>query len=105
MKYRTNLKTLKRVYNLMKDMGIESLMIGKSKEIEFDVVGIVEKIMTSDVLNEFCQTVTGDTKTDFEEKEPVEIEEVMLGFFTATAQSFKGLKTIQAQLAQAQNKE
>lgn len=100
MQYKTNLKTLKKVYNILQKLGFENILTGnkEKKETEIDLAKVVQLILESDIINEFCQTVTGDSKTDFEEKELSEIEEVMFGFFSATAQSFQGSKFFKSQI-------
>ena len=84
MQYKTNIKTLKRVYAIAKEVGLENIIMGSNeeKEVKFDLKTILNGVFEKDLVNEFCQTVTGETK-DFEEVSLAEVESVILGFFDA----------------------
>ena len=79
MTYKTNLKTLKQVYEIAERVGLEFILTGG--EGKLDLQKICSEVFKDDIVNDFCQLVTGETDIDFEEKELDELESVILGFF------------------------
>jgi len=90
-KYITKFKVIKKVYQIIKRTGLLSLLTGEKQETDLNLVGITTTLFEHDVVNEFCQTVTGSDE-DFEEKEIDELESVILGFFECTKESWSRLK-------------
>jgi hypothetical protein len=87
MQYKTNFKTLKKVYQLAKRTGLEGLFTGETGNFDFEK--LTNQLFDHDVVNEFCQTVTG-LDEDFEETHNLlELESVILGFFGAIRESLK----------------
>jgi len=78
--YKTNLKTLKKVYALLEDAGLSGIFGGD--QLEINMKEVFKKLLKSDITNEFCQLVTGE-KIDFDELPFEELEDVILGFFVA----------------------
>jgi len=99
MQYKTNIKTLKRVYAIAKEVGLENILIGsqENEEVKFDLKAILNGIFEKDLINEFCQTVTGETK-DFEEVSLKEVESVILGFFAAIKEQLQESKLLKAMI-------
>ena len=86
MKVKTNVKTLKRAWRLLKDLGLENLLSGG--KITVNVVELVDSLLEEGKLNEFCQTITGN-EIDFEELELIEVAEVISGFFFSIKAGFQ----------------
>jgi hypothetical protein len=97
-KYKTNFKTLKAVYQIVKKMGLLNLFTGNVADIsaqsETQTIDIITQLFEHNTVNEFCQTVTGSDE-DFEEKDIEELEGVILGFFECTKESWNRLKLAQ----------
>lgn len=96
MQYKTNMKTLGRVYAIAKEIGLENILFGsaENQEVKFDIVKFLNGLFEKGLINEFCQTVTGETN-DFEELNILEVERIALGFidaFKAELQESKLLK-------------
>lgn len=88
MKIYTDIKTLKKAWNLLKELDLQGLLSGEN--IKVDVVKTLDSFLEEGKLNEFCQIVT-KTDIDFEEMKLDEVSEVLSGFFTDIAASFKRL--------------
>jgi len=88
MKIYTDIKTLKKAWNLLKELDLQELLSGEA--IKIDVIKTVDMLLEEGKLNEFCQIVT-KTDIDFEEMKLDEVSEVLSGFFTDIAASFKRL--------------
>lgn len=87
MQYKTNFKTLKKVYQLAKRTGLDSLFTGENKSFDFEK--LTSQFFDHDIVNEFCQIVTG-LDEDFEEtRNLLELESVILGFFDDIRESLK----------------
>ncbi|MFA5646531.1 MAG: hypothetical protein WDA18_09330 [Candidatus Ratteibacteria bacterium] len=91
MNYKTNFKTIKKVYQIAKRVGLEGLFSGEST---FDFQKLADQLFEHEVVNEFCRTVTG-LDDDFEESYSLlELERVILGFFDAIKESLKGSEIV-----------
>lgn len=88
MKTYTDIKTLKRVWTLLKEMGLENLLSGE--RVDLDLVKTLDSLLDNGKLNEFCQMIT-HTEQEFEEMELKEVSEVIGDFFTAISESLNGL--------------
>ncbi len=99
MQYKTNIKTLKRVYAIAKEVGLENILMGSNdqKEMKLDLKTILNGVFEKDLINEFCQTVTGQTK-DFEEVSLQEVESVILGFFDAIKEDLQESSILKAMI-------
>jgi hypothetical protein len=100
MQYKTNIKTLKRVYAIAKEVGLENILMGsnENKEVKFDLKVLLDGIFEKDLVNEFCQTVTGETK-DFEENLKIPgLESVILGFFDAIKEDLQESSILKAMI-------
>lgn len=103
MQYKTNIKTLKRVYAIAKEVGLENIIMGSNeeKEVKFELKTILNGVFEKDLVNEFCQTVTGETK-DFEEVSLTEVESVILGFFDAIKGDLQESRLLKAMIVTQQ---
>jgi len=84
---KTNIYTLKRVWNILKDLHLEQLLTGGS--VEVNITNLLNTLLTEDKLTTLCQVITGNDTEDFEQCELSEIMELLKAFFTATAEQFK----------------
>lgn len=78
--YKTNLKTLKKVYALLEEAGLFGIF--GDQQLEINMKDVFKTLITTDLTNEFCQLVTGE-KIDFDELPFEEQEAVIIGFFVA----------------------
>ena len=102
MKAHTDIKTLKKAWNLLKELDLQALLSGE--EIKIDVVKTLDRLLEEGKLNEFCQIVS-KTDTDFEEMQLDEVSEVLSGFFSGITQSLQKLAPTMANgLTQNQQK-
>lgn len=90
MKYKvkTNIKILKEVWNILKEIGLEGLMEGS--QINISITNLLDKLLIEGRLNDVCRIITA-TIDDFEEKELSEVIEVLTAFFTNIKGQFKGV--------------
>jgi len=88
LKTYTDIKTLKRVWTLFKEMGLENLLSGE--RVDLDLVKTLDSLLDNGKLNEFCQMIT-HTEQDFEEMELKEVSEVIGSFFSDISASLNGL--------------
>lgn len=88
MKTYTDIKTLKKVWSLLKEMGLENLLSGE--RVDLDLVKTLDSLLEQGKLNELCQMIT-HTEQDFEEMELKEVSEVIGDFFTGISESLNGL--------------
>jgi hypothetical protein len=88
MRVYTNVKVLKKAWNLLKELKLEGLLSGG--EVKVDLVSLADSLLVSGKLNEFCQIIT-KSDVDFEEMELEDVIGVISDFFTATGKAFKRL--------------
>jgi hypothetical protein len=88
MKVYTNIKVLKKAWNLLKELELDGLL--SSGKIDIDFMKMTNQLLTQDKLNEFCQIIT-KSEVDFEEMELVEVVEVISDFFTGIGSAFQKL--------------
>ena len=88
MKAYTDIKTLKKAWELLKELELQSLLSGE--EVKVNVIHTLDRLLEEGKLNEFCQIIT-KSDTDFEGIELAEVAKVVSGFFDSIAGSLKGL--------------
>ncbi len=89
LKVKTNIKTLKKAWAILKKLQLEALLSGG--DVKVNIGEIIDELLVENQLCEFCQVIT-DSDTDFEELELSEVAELLGDFFTAITQSFQKLK-------------
>ncbi len=93
----TSLKTLKKVYSILKEIGLGELLsqAGEGKQqIELDYQKILNALFETNNIQEMCQIITKDTETDFEELDLKELVDLLAGFFSRCGDSLKGLQSL-----------
>lgn len=95
MKIYTNIKVLKQVWAILKELELDGLLSGK--ELDLDFTKLVDTLLEHGKLNELCQVIT-QTDTDFEKMELMEIMQVVRDFFGNIGQSFAELNSLNATL-------
>lgn len=90
MKVKTTLKTLKQVWNLMNEIGLESVFEGK-ENVKVNFTELVNKLLNENKLNEFLAIVTGENENKFDDMEIKEIVEIVSSFFTVIGAEFSQL--------------
>ena len=85
---KTNIKTLKGVWNTLKDVELDGLLSGGSLDIGVNV--LLDRLLLENKLNEVCQIITGEN-TDFEDIELSEVISILTSFFTSIGKVFQGL--------------
>jgi len=78
VRVKTDLRTLKSAWNLLKEMNIDGLLTGGS--VNLDVGQLITQLLIEGKLNEFCRIVTG-SDADFEGWEIDAVLEVVARFF------------------------
>lgn len=87
---KSNVKTLKKVWALLKDLGLEGMLFGGEKRL--DPASIVNEIFATDKINQLLQTITGEECFDFEELPLDEVVDIVANFFTDIAKPFSELQ-------------
>ena len=87
---KTNLKTLKKVYRFLRDLGIENLIAEDKSDNEriVDFSVIIENLIEKDQMIEFLQIVTGNDDFDFSEMDFDEAIDIISLFFSNITKSF-----------------
>lgn len=97
--FKTNIKTLKKVYNILEQLGLEKLLISDGSKIQIDLEKVIKSIFKTEMVNEFCQTVTGNLTKDYEECEIKEVGDIVKGFFSLIQNQLKELTDYQKVIA------
>ena len=87
---KTNLKTLKKVYRFLRNLGIENLIAEDKSDNEriVDFSVIIENLIEKDQMIEFLQIVTGNDDFDFSEMDFDEAIDIISLFFSNITKSF-----------------
>lgn len=88
MQVYTTIKTLKKAWNCLKELGMEGLLSGG--EVKIDIDTLLGLLLNEGKLNEFCQIIT-KSDVDFEEKELEDVMKVINDFFTGIGSALQGL--------------
>ena len=86
---KTNIGTLKQVWNILKDVKLDGLLTGGSLELSFNE--LVDKLLLSGTLNEFLSTVTSGLDSNTDNLDLSDVVGIISLFFTNIAQPFQGL--------------
>ena len=86
MKVYTNIKTLKKAWELLKEMKLEGLLSGGA--VKVNIGELIDSLLADGKLNEFCRTIT-QSEIDFEEMELEDIVEMLFGFFQRIGSTFQ----------------
>ena len=78
VRVKTDIRTLKSAWNLLKEMNLDGLLTGGS--VSLDVGWVITELLIEGKLNEFCRIVTG-SDADFEGWEIDAVLEVVARFF------------------------
>ena len=81
----TKVKTLKAVWIILHDMGMEGLLTGKWGEV--NVNEVCDQLLRNGKLNELCRAITG-VNADFEELGYKGVGRLLSDFFTVTINEF-----------------
>jgi hypothetical protein len=92
---KTNIGTLKEVWNILKEVNLDGLLTGGSLEISFNQ--IVDNLLLKGTLDNFCQAITEDLKEPIENLDLTDVVGIVTLFFTSIAQPFQGLNIALAQ--------
>lgn len=97
MKYqiRTTMEVIKEVYAIAKDLGLDFILVGSDSVPVIDEKKIVHRLFETNLTNRFCQLVTGDHETNFDQLPFLEQEEIILNFFTDIVKLSKESQIIQ----------
>jgi len=88
MKVYTNIKVLKRAWELLKELKLEGFLSGG--KVEINISELIDGLLAGDKLNEFCRTIT-QSNIDFEEMELADIMELLSDFFGNIGSAFQKL--------------
>lgn len=78
MKVNTSINTLKKVWNILKELEVDGLLTGDELKIQPGI--LLDKLLLGGQLNKVCQIITG-TDEDFENKDIEEVAELLKNFF------------------------
>jgi len=98
MKVKTDIETLKNVWNLLKELELHTIL--DSNDYNFKLVEIIDQLLVNNKLTLFCQIVTGSDE-DFNKKEIAEVITIISDFFHVTAATFKPLVAVIAEKVNA----
>jgi hypothetical protein len=97
MKYqiKTTMEVIKEVYAITKNLGLGFILTGSDSKPEIDDKKIINQLFETNLTNHFCQLVTGDHETNFDQLLFLEQEEIILSFFTDIMRLSKESQIIQ----------
>ncbi len=87
MKISTTIRTMKKVWNELKEMKLEGLLTGEKTDL--DPTELFEMLLNGGKLNKLCQLIT-KSDIDFEEYEIEEVAGMLQDFFGHIMQAFGG---------------
>ncbi len=93
-KTKITMEVIKEVYSILKKAGLGFLITGGTIELDLEKISCM--IFESNLTNHFCQLVTGDTQTNFDQLAFNDQEEIFLNFFTDIQRLSQDSKIIQA---------
>ena len=86
---KTNIGTLKNVWNILKEVKLDGLLTGGSLELNFNE--LIDSLILSGTLDKFLTTITDGLNTPTDELALADVVEIISCFFTSIAQPFQGL--------------
>ena len=86
---KTNIGTLKEVWNILKEVNLDGLLTGGNIEVSF--IELIDNLLLNGKLNRFIHLITSDLNTHVDELELSDIVGIVTFFFTSIAQPFQGL--------------
>ena len=89
----TSIKILKKVWTILKQIGLQGLLSGGGQKKELDLQLLLEKLFQTDCINELCQIIT-KTDDDFQDIEIQQVGEIVTNFFMKLGKGFQGLKGV-----------
>ena len=85
----TEVETLKKVWNLLKEVNLEWLLSGDKSKVDIPVA--LNGLLSEGKLNEICQIITG-SGDDFEKKDLKEVVVIVKDFFIGITSLFQELR-------------
>jgi len=89
IKIKTNIGTLKGVWNILKEVNLDGLLTGSSLEVSFSE--IVDRLLLQGTLEQFIGAITVDLTPSVDDLDLADIVGIVTLFFTNIAQPFQGL--------------
>jgi hypothetical protein len=86
---KTNIGTLKEVWNILKIVNLDSLLTGGTLELSFNE--IVDSLLSEGALDSICSVITSDLCASIDELDFNDIVGIISLFFTSIARPFQGL--------------
>jgi hypothetical protein len=86
---KTNIDTLKEVWNILREVNLDGLITGETSDISF--VEIMDNLLVKGVLKDFIDTITKGSQLNVGDLEISDTVGMISAFFTAIAQPFQGL--------------
>ena len=86
---KTNIGTLKNVWNILKEVKLDGLLTGGSLELNFNE--LIDTLILKGTLDSFITTITDGLNTPTDELALADVVEIITLFFTSIAQPFQGL--------------
>lgn len=90
MQVSTKTKTMKKVWEILKDLKLHKLLSGEKTNIDF--INLADQLLSEGKLNQFCQIITENAELDIEEMEIKEVVDIIKNFFGNIGDAFKGVK-------------
>jgi len=89
VRVKTNISTLKEVWNILKEVNLDGLLTGGSLELSFR--DLVDGLLVKGTLGNFLHAITDDVKADVDTLELSDVVGIITLFFTSIAQPFQDL--------------
>jgi len=95
MQIKTNIKTLTKVWTLLKEIGLENVLGGSGK-VEFNVIETIDALLEKNKLAELISIITSLSENEINGMDSDEVVQILVDFFTATKNAWKKLLPVQA---------
>ena len=86
---KTNIATLKNVWNILKDVNLDGVMTGGSVDLSF--TEIIDSLLVKGTLSDFCHAITDNISTPIDELDLSDVVGIITLFFQNIAKPFQGL--------------
>jgi len=87
---KTNIGTLKQVWNILKEVKLDGLLTGGSLELNFNE--LIDNLISKGTLESFLSAITNGLTAPADSLDLVDVVGIINLFFTSIAQPFQGLK-------------
>jgi hypothetical protein len=99
VKIKTNIQTLKEVWNILKEVNLDGIMTGNAVDFSFNE--IIDNLLIKGTLSDFCNIITENLPKPIDELDLNDVVGIITLFFQNIAKPFQGLNIALSQPSRA----